>query len=169
MSSPARLLIIDANVLIDFLKADPSVLELASIHVGAVHVPRDLLREVEGLDAARCAELGLRVVEATLTQLAEAAAPQGRLSSADTLCLVLARDYGWRCVTNDKPLRKACETAGVEVCWGLELLLEVVRAGALQVDTAEEVARAIKASNRHITEQVLTAFLTKVRALTSRR
>jgi hypothetical protein len=64
------LLLVDANVLIDFAHADRSVLALVANHVGAVHVPRDVLAEVDQLDAAACAALGLVLVDGTLEQLA---------------------------------------------------------------------------------------------------
>jgi hypothetical protein len=37
------LLLVDANVLIDFVVADRQVLALVAAHVGAVHVPRGVL------------------------------------------------------------------------------------------------------------------------------
>jgi len=45
-----ELLIIDANVLIDFCKTDSSVLTLVAKHVGPVHVAEPVLAEVKQLD-----------------------------------------------------------------------------------------------------------------------
>jgi hypothetical protein len=67
---------------------------------------------VEQLDEAACAELGLVVVDGTLEQLTEAGAGTGRLSFEDRVCLILARDNGWTCVSNDGRLRRECEAAG---------------------------------------------------------
>lgn len=44
------LLVVDANVLIDYAKADESVLALVVRHVGPVYVPRDVLDEVDQVD-----------------------------------------------------------------------------------------------------------------------
>jgi hypothetical protein len=110
------LLLVDANVLIDFALTDRTVLAVVVRHVGVAHVPRDVLAEVEQLDEAACAELGLVVVDGTLEQLTEAGAGTGRLSFEDRVCLILARDNGWTCVSNDGRLRRECEAAGVAVC-----------------------------------------------------
>lgn len=98
-------LVIDANVLIDYATTDESVLALAARHFGRFIVPLPVLDEVELLDAVAYERLGIEVVEPTLEQLLEAGAERGRLSFEDRLCLVVARDAGWLCVTNDRRLR----------------------------------------------------------------
>jgi predicted nucleic acid-binding protein len=156
-------LVVDANVLIDYLKADESVLALMVRHVGPVYVPRDVLDEVQQLDQATCARLGLHIADGSLEQLIEAGQGGGGLSFTDRVCLVLARDNGWVCVTNDRRLRRACEQESVESWWGLELLLEVVDAGGLKADTAIEVAETIGRMNRWIAGGVVATFVKKVR------
>ena len=47
-----ELLIIDANVLIDFCKTDRSVLTLVASHVGTLHIPAPVLAEVQNCGAA---------------------------------------------------------------------------------------------------------------------
>lgn len=79
------------------------------------------------------------------------------------MCLILARDHGWVCVTNDGRLRRACSEQGVEIRWGLQLMLEVVDAGGLEAGTAIEVAETIGRMNPWIGEAVVEAFLKKVR------
>lgn len=159
------LLLVDANVLIDFATTDREVLALVVQHIGAVHVPRDVLDEVEQLDEATCADLGLVVVEGTLDQLAEAGGRRGRLSFADRVCLILARDNGWTCVTNDGRLRRECETAGVPVKWGLQLLLALVDCGAMTPDAAVLVAEAVGRTNPHMKPEVVVEFARKARGL----
>ena len=88
------LLLVDANVLIDYANTDPTVLSLVARHLGPVHVPRDVLDEVRQLDEEACDRLGLLVVEGTLGQLLEAGAAGGALSFADWMCLILARRRG---------------------------------------------------------------------------
>lgn len=65
------LLLVDANVLIDYASADASVLALAARHIGPIYVPRDVLDEVEQLDEAECGRLGLVVLDGTM-EVAEA-------------------------------------------------------------------------------------------------
>lgn len=65
-------LVVDANVLIDYAKADESVLALVVQRVGPIYIPRDVFEEVEQLDEDACTRLGLVVVDGTLEQLLEA-------------------------------------------------------------------------------------------------
>jgi predicted nucleic acid-binding protein len=161
-----RLLVVDANVLIDYLSADLNILDLAARHLGTIHIPRAILDEVRQLSEADCDRLGLRLVTASLDQLLEAGRGGGRLSFNDRLCLILARDGGWTCVTNDGALRKACGAASVSVLWGLELMTGLVAQGCLTPEAALRVARAIQAGNpRHITGEILERFERKVRRL----
>ncbi len=112
------LLLVDANVLIDYAKTGPTVFTLVARHLGPVHVPRDVLGEVDQLDEDACDRLGLVLVEGTLEQILEAGAGAGGLSFPDWMCLILARDQGWTCVTNDGRLRRACAEASVGLCGG---------------------------------------------------
>lgn len=156
-----KLLVIDANVLIDFAEADVTILALVVKHIGTVYVPRPLLREVQQLDESQCAELGLIVVDPELGQLTEVASPRGRLSFEDQLCLVMGRDNGWTCVTNDKRLRQECAACGVNVLWGLQLLIGLVEHGALGASHAIELAERIQRINPYITGEVLVEFKKK--------
>jgi len=159
LGSEGRLLVVDANVLIDYAMADTSILSLASRFVGTIHVPRSILEEVSQLAETDCDRLGLRIVEASLDQIQEAVRGSGRLSFNDRVCLILARDSGWTCLTNDRALRKACDGMAVPVLWGLELMLELIAAGHLVPETALHVARVIQAANpRHITAEILDRF-----------
>lgn len=154
-------LIADANVLIDYVKSDRTVLALAAKHFQGIHVLITVLAEVEVLDGVECSRLGIRVIDPEVEQLIEAGANQGRagLSFQDWLCLIVARDSKWVCLSNDGPLRRACAQAGVSVCWGLELMLELVVAGQLTAAAARDIAEAIHRSNpRYITRDLLTRF-----------
>lgn len=152
-------LVIDANVLIDYAATDESVLALAARHLGRLIVPLPVPDEVEQLDAVACERLGIEVVEPTLEQLLEAGAERGRLSFEDRLCLVVARDAGWQCVTNDRRLRAACRAASVPVMWSLELLLELVHLGQFPTDQALAIAVELnRVSPRHITSDIVADF-----------
>lgn len=157
--------VLDANVLIDLARADASVLGLLVRHVGLIVVPRDVLVEVVQLDEEACARLNMRIVDGSLEQLAEAAAKGGGLSFADRVCLILARDSGWICVSNDGRLRRACGEAGVEVRWGFELLLALVSAGGMDSDSAIELVEEIASMNPWIGRGVVENFKRKVRNL----
>jgi hypothetical protein len=156
------LLLVDANVLIDYAQADPTVLALVAHHLGPVHVPQDVLDEVDQLDEEACDRLGLKVVEGTLGQVLEAGAGGGGLSFPDWMCLILARDHGWTCVTNDGRLRTACAAEGVSVLWGLQLMVQLVDAGELDGKDAIGVAEAIEETNPWLSARVVAAFREKV-------
>ena len=154
-----ELLLVDADVLIDYADADVSVLGLAARLVGSVYVVRSVLDEVTQLPESECDRLGVQIVEPTLDQLLEAGAARGRLSFNDRLSLIVARDAEWTCVSNDRALRKACAESKVPVWWGLQLMLALVRVGQLESDTALAVAWAIHRKNpRHITIEILNRF-----------
>ncbi len=142
---------------------DAKILSLASRFVGTIHIPRSILEEVSQLCEADCDRLDLRIVDGSLDQIQEAAKGSGRLSFNDRVCLILARDGGWTCLTNDRALRKACNDVAVPVLWGLELMLELVATGRLAPESALRVARTIQAVNpRHITTEILARFEQKI-------
>lgn len=155
--------IADANVLIDFLETDRSILTLLARSLAPVYVARAVLDKVNQLSAVECDGLGLIVVEATTEELLEAGEGRPGLAFDDVVCLAMARDNGWCCLTNDKALRCACTAAGVELRWGLEVMLDLVAANGLPPDVAIEVATAIQASNPMITKGVLAEFERKAR------
>jgi predicted nucleic acid-binding protein len=148
LKSPTAWFIADANVLIDYVKTNPQILGLVSKHVGPVYVVADVLEEVEQLDAEQCHAIGLTIVEGTLAQITEASQRGGPLSFEDKLCLILARDNGWACLSNDGPLRDACKAQGVSVVWGLEIMLQLVDAGHVSAALVIEVAESIHSFNQ---------------------
>lgn len=172
MARTRGILIMDANVLIDFCEADRTILLLVSEHIGPVHVPLPILREeVQDLLADEDhAELGIVPIEPTLEEATEAAGKRAGLSFYDQLCLVLARDNGWTCVTNDGRLRRECDAEKVPVLWGLETIALLVDAAVLSIAEAERIGRTIQRSNpRFITERVITDFLERIGAVPKRQ
>lgn len=163
MPERPRVLLSDANVLIDYLSSDVSILARVCEHVAPLHVLREVLEEVEGLTLTRCRELGMTVVELEPEALLEVPGLPRRLSRRDRLSLLTCRDRDWICVTNDRPLRRVCEEHGVRVQWGLELMIELVDVRALSAPRALTIARAIHESNpHHITEAILERFRRRV-------
>lgn len=164
-------LIVDANVLIDLCEADRTVIRLISEHVGQVHVPLPVLREEVGqVDEAEYADLGIVPVEPTLETAMDAAARRAGLSFHDHLCLLLARDNGWTCVTNDGRLRRECMAEKIPVLWGLETVALLVEGGVLTANAAEEIARAIQRANpRFITDEVIKRFLERIGLASKKR
>lgn len=168
--SRAALLIMDASVLIDFCAVDCGAIRLITEHIGKVHVPLPLLREeVPDIEASSYAELGIIVVVPPFPTAMQAAVRRAGLSFHDHVCLLLARDNGWTCVTNDGRLRRECVAEGVPVLWGLETLAMRVDGGAIDAKSAEAIGRAVQRVNpRFITDPVIAAFVKRI-AGTGRR
>jgi predicted nucleic acid-binding protein len=163
--SGGRFLILDANVLIDYCAADRWVLTLISQHVDRIAVPPALLDEVDDLDESECDRLSLAVVEVSLELLTNAGKRRSGLSYNDHLCLLVAKEGGWTCVTNDGRLRRECGAEKVPVLWGLEPLIDLIEGGHLTVTQAHEVATRIHESNPlFITKDIVTRFLARARA-----
>ena len=167
--SRAGLLIMDACVVIDFLESDRTVIRLISETVGQVHVPLPILREeIAQLGEEHWADLGIVAVEPSLETATAAASRRAGLSFYDHLCLLIARDKGWTCVTNDGHLRRQCAAEDVPVIWGLETVALLVDAGALKRKAAAEIGQAIQQVNpRYITPAILTAYLERIGAATT--
>ena len=58
--------------------------------------------------------LGMEVVGVETERMRGAADVASSVSFNDRLCLVVRREEGWPCVTNDGALRRLCERHGVE-------------------------------------------------------
>jgi len=154
-------LLLDANVLVDYAHCDDSILALISTHVGTVHVATPVLGEVKEIAKADCTRLGVTLVEPDLDQLLTAANARGRMSMQDHLCLLLAKERGWTCVTNDRRLRLECAAQGVPLIWGVELICKLVEGGGSTTEDAKDVICCIHRSNpRYIGQDVVrSAFV----------
>ena len=154
-------------MLIDFLDSDRSILRLVSSHVGQVHVPTPILHD-EVLQASDVdwTELGIVAVEPSFEIVQAAARPRPGLAFCDVLCLLLAQESGWACVTNDRKLRRACAEVDVQTVWGLELVAWLVEAQVLPAAAAEQIAASIQAANPgYVSDAVMRRFEQRIRAV----
>ncbi|MFH7321414.1 hypothetical protein ACHHRT_12510 [Desulfurivibrio sp. D14AmB] len=158
-------MIMDACVLIDFIKTERAVLELVVKHVGHLHVTSPIVDEINEIDNENeLVELGLIITEPEIEDAYAAGSQTGPLSFEDWLCLLTAKRHGYTCVTNDKNLRKVCKQEGVPLLWGLELIAELHLAGGITAKEAMTVAQAIRRSNpKHITEKIVCRFADLIR------
>jgi len=160
MPTPRKVLLADADVLIDYRDSDLQVLALVAEHVAELAVLAPVLEEVRGVTAARCRGLGIGVVEVETERMLRATELESSVSFNDRLCLVACLEEGWTCVTNDGALRRLCGRHGVETRYGLGLMVDLVTAGALGARQAVAIARRIQAANPlHINDRVLARFL----------
>jgi rRNA-processing protein FCF1 len=155
-TSRERFLILDANVIIDFYKSDKTLLKLISSHVGQIYLATNVLKEIKELDESECYQLGIKLIEPDLSQVIEASKKRGKLSLQDHICLILAREYGLTCVTNDKPLRQECKSERIPLIWGIELICILVESGGLNAIDAKDIILRIQKNNpTHIKEDIV--------------
>ena len=160
-------LITDSCVLIDYIKSARDALRMLTRMVRFV-VPRILLvEEVHDLTVDEAESLGLEVFDAPIEVLGEATRMPRPLSNFDWLCLILARDNRWTCVSNDRRLRAQCNSMGVETQWSLDPLLMLVRQKKLTKERAEKIVREMAKQNRFIGVRVVTAFVSRIRSVGS--
>lgn len=159
-------MLLDACVLIDYWKAEKDVLRLFRKHLGELNVVSPVLNEVDDIgDADELTGLGVQILEPKLEDVMEAGAQRGQLSFPDRLSVIVAKREGYICVTNDKSLRIACEKEGIDVIWGLEMLLMLYYEGGITESAALEIAGQIRASNPiYITQSVINAFRVKLKS-----
>lgn len=159
-------LILDANILIDFYKCDRTIIKLICNYVGQIYLATPVLYEINEIDESDCIELGIILVEPELEQVMLASEKKGPLSFQDKLCLILAKEHGWACVTNDKPLRQKCELEGVPLIWGIELLCILVESGGLPVKHAKDIILGIKKLNpKYITDDIVENAFKRLRVV----
>lgn len=150
-------LILDANILIDFFKCDRTILKLICTYIGQIHLATPVLNEVNEISESDCLDLGIMLIEPEIEQVMLAATEKrGPLSFQDNLCLILAKEHGWTCVTNDKPLRRECENEGVPLIWGIELICILVESNGLPNNNAKNIILGIQQNNpKYITEGIV--------------
>jgi len=162
--------ILDANVLLDYLESDPSILLLAGSAIEPIVVPSPVLEELGQLSRDAAQQFGVRSVEPSVADRVTAANEhvEARVSAADYHCFMLARSTGELCVTNDAKLRgllkSSVKKSGARKLWrGLELIVELVRIGRLSHARAIEVADIIYDINPFNADGSLSEFTEIIR------
>jgi len=153
-----KAVITDANILIDYMEAGKKVLSLFAASVEALYVPLPILQEVPKMSVYEAKRIGISVLDIELGVLDEASRIKTGCSFNDNVCFLTARKEGLICATNDKRLRKVCSDAGVDVLWGLQIMLFLVQEGELSNKEAVEIARKIGVINSNIALELIQEF-----------
>lgn len=167
MTDPPRdFLILDACVLIDYFNTDPGILALVARNHGNVFVTSNVLAEVKKVSDAKVRSLGLQIVTPEIDLLvdAEERSRHGGLSVEDWTSLLLAEQYGWCCVTNEKRLRNECKRHKVPCIRGLRLLIDLVESGQLSKADAVNVAEKMSEQNLRLGKEVIQKFKDEIGA-----
>lgn len=170
MTEPrATLIITDANFLIDCCAMEVPLLETVARVYREVSVPLPVVGEVEQLDRSGLEKLGIQCVDMEMEQLQEAAQSIKGVSYNDRCCMILAQDRGAVCVTNDKKLRKTCQSRGIATQWGLEIIVELYGAGALTQHDATVWGQEMARVNIRITPTIMAEFNKQISAKKHRK
>lgn len=161
-----KLLIMDACVLIDYIKAEPELFKLISTNIGQLHVVSVIYEEVDQIETLdQLAEYGISLIEPDIDDAFLAAQIDGGTSFQDNLCFLTAKRHGFICVSNDKQLRALCTNSQVPTVWGLELILKLVKAKGLSLTKAKKIGTMIQQNNpKHITQKILKDFISKLQS-----
>jgi predicted nucleic acid-binding protein len=162
-----KAVITDANILIDYMEAGKKIISLFASSVEALYVPLTVLKEVPKLNAAEAGRLGLKILDTEWSLIAEALSIKTGCSFNDNICYLTAKRGGFICATNDKRLRKVCESGSVEVLWGLQIMIYLVQQGKLSNKDAVEVARKIEKINSNFTRALVEDFELKINCIKS--
>jgi predicted nucleic acid-binding protein len=161
--------IVDANVLIDYADSDLQILSSLSQHIGRVHVARSTFEKVRQLTEAAVKEHNLLIQTPDFATVAAASQVRGSLAYDDRETLLLASKHGWACVTNDKPLRVACEAESIVCLWGLEPMKLLVERRLISGTKALAVARKIQETNpKFITGTIVGRFEQQIKEIVAR-
>lgn len=158
-------IISDANILIDFFETDREIISLVSRHLAPLYVPDIVAEEVSQLKVINPVSIGLTIIETPYSVLAESKDRSSSISMQDFVCMRIAEERGWVCATNDKALRRECGKREVSVLWGLEMMLYLVKNGALKPKIATDTAWAIHRCNKMITEKLVDLFIDRINEL----
>ena len=157
-----KAVITDANILIDFMESGKKVISLFAASVETLYVPLLVLKEVPKLGISEAKRLGITVLDTGLDMLAEASRIKTGCSFNDNVCYLTAKNEGMICATNDKRLRKICGAGGVEVLWGLQIMMFLVQQRKPSKKEAVEIARKIGKINSNITLELIMNFENKL-------
>jgi len=157
----------DASVLIDYIKAERSILKLIKKHIGPIYAVTPAAEEVKDVkNISELTRLGVTIIEPNIYDAFSATKMIGSTSYQDNLTMLAAKRWGYICVTNDKPLRNLCEKNNVKIYWGLELLIKVNQSGGISKEEAIQIANAIHQNNpKHISKKILFEFTNKIKKL----
>ena len=158
-----KYLIVDANILIDYLDCDEKLLLLIKKYIGQICLASPLLGEVKSLDSDSCKRLGITIVEPTMEQLIWAAEQEFSISFQDKVCLRMAKDHNWALVTNDKALRKRCAPENIVLIWGVELICMLYEYGGLHKNDVRKIIWDLHNNNPlYITKDIVNRALTRI-------
>jgi len=153
-------MLLDADVLIDYVKVDIRRLVSIISGIGRLFVIQPVAEEVKDVEnEAELIDAGLTILDPAIEDLLMADHRSPGVSFQDQLCLLTAKRHDLICVTNDKRLRSECRRTGTRTMRGLRPLIILARLGEIGRADALRIARTIRENNpHHITSKILSDF-----------
>lgn len=150
--STCRLLLADANVLIDLASVEDGlglIGDLVRFGIAEVYLPRTVYDEVASMvtegDVLRLGMTILPVTEKSMRTALDYSDKKLSVPDRTLLAVALERQYGvW---SNDRRLRENCERNGVPVFWEFQILKELVVRGFVEKARLIGIARAVEEKN----------------------
>jgi len=156
-------LLFDADALIDYIDSNKNIISVATKTLYEIYVPLTIIKEeIRQLSEDEAKNIGIKLFEPTFNQLIEAIKERRGFSFQDRLCLIIAKENNWTCITNDKNLRNKCSGEGVEIMWGLQLMLELYAEKYICKEEAIDTVWKIHKSNSRITKDIVEDFIRKL-------
>ena len=128
-----KIVICDANVIIDFLECDISLLADLRVLFDEVCIPYMVIFEITEISEQELIDLGVNLFE-TPVQVS----PVHGLTPEDWSCVLAVQATKGLCITNDKKLRSVLQEMEFDVLWGLETLLILKKENILTKSKAEK-------------------------------
>jgi rRNA-processing protein FCF1 len=154
----SKAVITDANILIDYCNVNKNILKIfASVY--EVYVPLPVLAEVNNLTEKEAPRLGIKLLDTSFENITMAMSLDIKCSLEDKICFITAKNDGYICATNDNKLRNECVRADIEVLWGLEIMLILVKNKHLSKKEAIETAEMIGVRNKQISKNIIEEFV----------
>jgi rRNA-processing protein FCF1 len=140
------------------MDAGKRVLSIFAESIEALYIPLSVLQEVPKLSKREAERMGIAVLDTELDVLEEASRIKTGCSFNDNVCYLTAKKERIICATNDKHLRRVCSDAGIEVIWGLQIMIYLVQEGKISKKEALEIAKKIGMINSSITQKLIDEF-----------
>ena len=75
----------------------------------------------------------------------------------------IGKEHNWALVTNDKALRKRCESENIKLIWGVELVCLLCESGGLHKDSARDIILVMHENNPlFITKEIVKSALVRL-------
>ncbi len=165
LETELKTVITDANVLIDYLVIDKKILKLIPGLFKEATIPIDVLDEVEQVTVSQIKACGFTVYYPEPDTYYKAVNCDNGLSYQDNICIIDCQKNGWGIITNDTRMRRKCEEEGLELFWGLQLIVILVEKGKLPKNEAIKASEKIEESNPRITKKDINKFKNVVNAI----